>query len=270
MLFDLKEKKRKKTFLDSFVSGFAPAPIPFDPFSLPGFRSGWLMNQISDTPQGSINPLANNNILSFPLLANTPYRLTNGFGAKPLKTLNGFNVYDFALANNWLDNFTVDVLTGITDFSLLFGFQFYGAPIAANQCLFHFTSNIGSPYVVGLVLPSGALHIQLTDGTNSITLISGSLTYNDLNPHCIVATFNQTTKTVNVITDLETMTGSNAAFVPGVLTPGIDRDFRVGLTRSLFYPLTECLLGDFIIYNGILSAPDEANLFTYEKTRLGI
>ena len=228
------------------------------------------MNQISDIPQGSINPLANFQLYSFPTLTNTPYRIANGFGAKPLLTLNGFNVYHFGAANGWLDNDTTDILTGVTDFSFLIGYQRLN-PIIGIECLFYCEHSSNNPYFKLLIFPSGALYLSLANGASSITFQSNLLNYADTNPHFAIVTIDQTNQEVTLTTDQESKSLLNPLYISGgSFSPSVPRNFRIGLEPALNYPLNDALLGDFLVYNGILSASEINDLKNYEKTRLGI
>jgi len=232
------------------------------------------MNYTTDTPQGSINPLTiSGQWFDAKILNNTAKNLQRG-NATLTGLVNGYKCEFVDISNGRLLNTTLDILAGVTDFSFVIGFKHALASQAYHMLVG--IQNAGTPCSVLFYITltaAGKLESYLSNSgglTNSIRVTSLN-NYDDDAWHVVVVNIDQTNKTLTMTTESETASGTNAAFVPNVMTADSSGDFYVGQS-----PLVPTLrwnpgyIGDFILFNSILSGADITNCLEWEKTRLGI
>ena len=121
--------------------------------------------------------------------------------------------------------------------------------------------------------PGGFIDVYFSNASlvNVMTVITANV-YDDNAPHVVLVTINQTTKQIDLYTDLgEHLTASNAGFVPNTLTPLISSDTSIGALWGLIEVVgTPGLIGDCFFYNTVLTLPFINALFQYCTNRVGI
>ena len=232
------------------------------------------MNYTTDTPQGSIDPITiSGQWFDAKILNNTAKLLQRGNGTLT-GLVNGYKCEFVDVDNGRLQNTTFDILAGVTDFSFVIGFK-HAPPSQAFHALLGI-QNAGSPSSVLLILTltsTGKLEGSLRNSGGATNFVNANLLNNYANDawHVVVGIVDQTNKTFSLTTESETASGTNAAFIPHVMTADSQGDFLVGesqlITNLRWKP---GYIGDFILFNSILSGADITNCLDWEKTRLGI
>jgi len=267
MLHLLKKNTGKKT-------KFFPGKPSFNPTKLVDYRAGYLMNYTTDIPTGSINPLVASAQWFDGIVMAAGSKLMQRGNATVTINVNGFKAMDMNIATARLQNTTIDVFNGVTDFTIMIGFKRPAATLA-----FHLLGGVKSSGGVPArnfwinTNAAGTIGAALTNAgsTNVVSCTSAGVVYNNDAWHVILVTVDQTNKTLTAYTEIETMTGSNAAYVPGVMTPDSQGDFSIGaFDNFVANPWTPGEIGDVIILSSIASPALINNLIIWEKNRLGI
>lgn len=269
MLFNLTNKK-KQTFKIPAASIGAALFSPFDPFNLPGVRSGLLMNFTNDLVPGTINPVlanrrwydAGNLNLNVKCLAPNQNTQTT--------LINGFNSIDLSGVVTYYQNVSVDMLTGLTDVSFLIGFKRVGLATTNHYILY--ARNSANTIVLNCrITPAGLLAAIVTVGANSASLLSVNR-YDDSLEHCFVLRIDQVNKTIDLVTDKnENLSNTNLAMaMPVLLTPSSASNFVCGNLNTYAGSLNPGVLNDVLIFNRVVTGIERTSLMTWEKTRIGI
>lgn len=266
MLFDLR-KKKKYNFLNSFIGGFGKPP--FDPFALPSYYAGYLMNYTTDVPAGTIDPTPANRI--WYSYGAPPATMRINPNANTIVTgLNGYNAIQINATVNRLTNGTLDLLDGIVDATFLIGFKRTALATATHFLLF--ARNSANTIRVYIRLQAtGKLLCFVATGAQT-AIVESVLLYDDNLPHCLVCTLNQTTKTISMVTDKgESLSNTNAALtMPTAFNTTAASQVTFGNDDSTALSLNPGVLGDILIFNSVLLAGDVSGLLDWEKMRLGI
>lgn len=269
MLFDLKQKKKNSNILD-FIPGFS-GKIPFDPLDLASYQAGFTMNFTTDVPPGSINPvLASKQWFDAVIMAPGSKLLTR-FNNTTTALINGFNCQDIQVTNSSMTNGTQDIMTNLFDFSFLIGFKRI-TPGANGAFIFSITNSVNNPYVYLALRDNTHLKLDLGNGVQYATCET-ALNYTDNLFHACVGVIDQTNKRVSLYTDKgEILTNQNLLITTNLMTPNTPSDFYLGTysPAPAAAPFAPGLLGDFFIFNSVLSLGTINDLLTWEKTRLGI
>jgi hypothetical protein len=266
MLHLLKNNREKK-------QRFFPGKARFNPLLIPSYRAGYLMNQTTDVPPGSIDPVpASSNWFDAKILGPASKFLQSP-SASELQIVNGFNCFVLNATDTRLANFAFDVFTNaFTNFSILLAYK-KNAAISNYNMLFAQNNSAEDERCYIAYTPGDLLQVQLSNaaGANAINCFSVN-TYDDQQIHALVAVFNQTTKTCRLITHTgENITNTNAAYVSKNLQGNSFGDFKLGEWNfAPLYSAQPGCYGDVIIFNQELNDGQINALLRWECDRLAI
>lgn len=255
-----------------FIAG-VPIPISFDPLTLATYQAGYLMNYENDVIPGSMLSTAHSQWMDAVLLNITAKYLQSNTDNVPV-IVNGFKSFAFNLLVADMRVILNDLFTGINDYTLVIGFQ-RGKSLGSNHIVFYEANTAHNQETWLNIQPGGTLDFLAGDGHggsgNNISATS-LFSYDDSLPHIAICRINQTTKTIDLFTDLgEHIIATNAAYVPQVMTTTSPFDVHFGQWYDgtlLFNP--GGLLFDMFLYSSVLSIADINKLMSYEANRLGI
>ena len=269
MLFNLKKKTSPRLTLPKT---FGSVKSPFDPLTLPTYQAGYLMNLTNQVPSGSINHTALTQWFDAVLLNITGKYFQANIDITVPETINGLQAFGFTGATDQAYNTLFDVFNGVSNYTQLIGFR--KAASASGGVLFY-RSNAAQTNESWIYLNSaGKINIFMGDGhggTNNGINLNSVLSYDDNSPHIIVAQYNQTTKSVDLFTDLgEHLSVSNVLFNPGSMAAGSQFDVILGKWYNGSLTFNPGLFADMFLYSSILSIADINKLMIYEADRIGI
>lgn len=269
MLFNLKKNVSNSFKLKPSIFGGLSF---FDPLNLPSYQAGYLMNYTTDVPSGSINPnLVNAQWFDGIVLGAGSKLLQRGNGTIT-GLVNGFKCESLDASTSRLLNTTVDLMNGVTSFTVCLGFNRvnYGA---GQKFILSIKDSLDTTLAFISLLNGKIYFDYLTPVGQSKQISTVNNTYVNGAWHVIVVSFDAASKTLYLYTESESISGQNNNLNPAVLTPNSSGDFNLGQyspapsAASSFYP---GLIGDLIVLNNAASIGIINSLITWEKTRLGI
>lgn len=259
---------QSKDYVDFSNSGVEEI---FDPLTLANYQAGYLMNLTTDDPAGSILASAQSQWVDA-ILLNATAKYFQANATPTFETINGLKAYTIKGATSYLRNITFDVFNSLTDFTFLIGFQ--KADNGTNNNIIFYRQNSDNSQQCWLNMQSGGVIEVLmrnTTGAATIVNVSTAEVYDDNLPHCIVAVFNQSTKTVHLYTDKgEHITDTDAAYVSMSLDAGDAWDIWLANWAAETLSFNPGLLGDVIILNEAADETLVGQLLAWEGDRLGI
>lgn len=246
-----------------------------NPLNLPNYQAGYLMNYTTDTPAGSINPSTiSGEWFDAKILNNSAKRMSRG-NATVTGTVNGFKCMYMGDSNGRLQNPTIDVGAGVTNFTLVIGFLKNGL-VGSTQKMFAIQRAGGGIYPAmsyAVLNGTGRLSMVMTnDNFTNLVESQTALDYDDNQWHVLVASVDQTNKTVKILTDLESViTDTDPNYTTQSYTPDSQGDCIIGswlvAPSEHFAP---AYFGDIIILNQAVNEATMTQLLNWEKNRLGI
>ena len=269
MLFNLKKKTSPRLTLPKMFGSVNS--IPFNPLTLATYRAGYLMNLTNQIPSGSINHTALSQWLDAVLLDISAKYLQANTDITVPETINGFQAFGFTGLVDQAYNIPFDLFNSVTDYTQVIGFK----KVSGDQGFLFYRRNATFTNESWIFMRTpGILEIQLGNGVGGAgtRIIAQTVNqYNDGNPHIVIATYNQSTKQIDLFTDLgEHIIASNVAYLSGSLNAGSQFDVMLGQWSYAGLSFNPGLFSDMFLYSSILSIADINKLMNYEATRLGI
>jgi len=268
MLPNLKKKSIVRYLNGAFIGGVG---LEFDPLNIPSLVSGYMMNYTTDVPPGSIVP-ANPQWQDAKILSAVS-KYVQAPGNITTQLINGFNCAVLTAVNTRMQNVPFDVFDNtFQDFSILIGFKKNAAIANYNMILAQNNSAEDERLYIGFT-PADLFQVQLANaaGANAINCFSVN-TYDDQQPHALIAIFDQTNKTCRMVIHTgEDITGTNAAYVAKNLQGNSQGDFRLGdWNFAPSFTAQPGAYGDVMIFSSVFNDSTINALLKYECDRLGI
>jgi len=248
---------------------YFPGKSRFNPLNVPSYRAGYMMNYTTDNPPGSIYPLVGSGQwFDAQVLGAGSKLMTRGTGTVT-GLVNGFKCQDINGGTARLRNTTLDNLTGIQNFSYVFGFRRNVA--TTNHMLCSARNDADTIAQYSLIQANGLLRLTLSSGVNSADAITVSR-YDDNLWHAIVCVIDQTSKSVRLITHTGEDITNSEALLPAPLnfTMTNQQYFQFGawwVAGSTFNP---GFFGDVILFNIPFSNSMINTMMAWECNRLNI
>lgn len=269
MLFNLKNKNQNSFKLKPSIFGGLSV---FNPLNLPSYQAGYLMNLTNDVPPGSINQ----NLISAQWfdakVLNVGSKVLQRGNSTVTGLVNGFKCMAINDNNARLQNPTVDVLTGVFNFSVCIGFKRPAATLDYHVLQFALGSGDTIEFVIG-TRNTGKIFYSIYNIPTAKGIAGDSVNtnYNNNLWHVAVVTVDQTNKKITLLTDLESANLTNPLYVGNFMTPNSSGDFRLGqwlnAPENNWSPGS---IGDVLIFNTALDSSTQTKLLDWEKSRLGI